>query len=242
MEKKIIFGRHPVWEYLNKVSQLTKPSLHISKKAHGKIIDLILAKAQEDQIKINYKEKDFFNRLGSSSKHQGVALEFFPKETSLNQDDFLSQVVKNNGVVILLDQLTDPHNVGSIIRTSEALGVDGLILSKNNSVSINSTVVKSSAGATAYLKIITISNVASFIEKAKRIGFWIIGATDHGDSELEKIRNIRPVLLIIGSEGQGMRRLTEEKIDYAVRIPLKGQISSLNASVAAGIIIYEILK
>jgi 23S rRNA (guanosine2251-2'-O)-methyltransferase len=201
-----------------------------------------LAKAQEDQIKINYKEKDFFNRLGSSSKHQGVALEFFPKETSLNQDDFLSQVVKNNGVVILLDQLTDPHNVGSIIRTSEALGVDGLILSKNNSVSINSTVVKSSAGATAYLKIITISNVASFIEKAKRIGFWIIGATDHGDSELEKIRNIRPVLLIIGSEGQGMRRLTEEKIDYAVRIPLKGQISSLNASVAAGIIIYEILK
>lgn len=160
----------------------------------------------------------------------------------LDENEFLNHVLLERGILVLLDQLTDPHNIGSIIRTAEALGAAGLVITKSRSTDINSTVIKTSSGATAHLRILTISNISNFIEKAKKIGFWIIGTGERGNAKLSLLKEMKPSIIIIGNEGKGIRRLTQEKCDIIAQIPLKGKISSLNASVAAGIILYEALK
>ncbi|MCU0822459.1 MAG: 23S rRNA (guanosine(2251)-2'-O)-methyltransferase RlmB, partial [Spirochaetes bacterium] len=143
---------------------------------------------------------------------------------------------------VLLDQLSDPYNIGSIIRSAEALGADAAVMPRSNSPDINETIKKTSAGATAHLKIMSISNVAGFIDSAKEAGFWIIGSDEEGSEELDRMKELKPAVIIIGNEGTGMRRLTREKCDFVFRIPLKGKISSLNASVAAGIMLYIAMK
>ncbi|MCP4137938.1 MAG: 23S rRNA (guanosine(2251)-2'-O)-methyltransferase RlmB [bacterium] len=244
-KEEIIFGRNPVLEYIRNASSNKGLRLHVAQKAHGKIIETITGSARAKKIAVSIEGKDFFSRLGTSSKHQGVALSISGSARTghaINEKEMLSKVSEKKGVLVLLDQLTDPHNVGSIIRTAEALGVDGIIIPKSNSTGINATVVKASAGATAYVDILTIANVSIFLERAKEEGFWIIGTSDHGNKELSGLDKYRPAVIIIGSEGKGMRRLTEEKCDAVVRIPLKGKINSLNASVAAGIVLYAVLS
>jgi 23S rRNA (guanosine2251-2'-O)-methyltransferase len=244
-KKKIIYGRNPVLEYIRQIKEPGEAVLFVSNTAHGKIIDVIVNSAKEKHIKTEFCDKDELQRYEPSAKHQGVALELARSGQSISGagrlEDFLDEVAGNKGVIVLLDQLTDPHNVGSIIRTAEALGGAGAVLTKAHTADA-STTAKTSAGATAYLPVYTVANAAGFIENAKKSGFWIIGTSDHGNINPEKIRELKPALIIIGSEGEGMRRLTEEKCDYLVAIPLRGHISSLNASVAAGIVLYEALK
>lgn len=243
MEKReIILGRKPVLEYIRTLESAAGVELYISRTSHGKIIDIIKREAEKGGIKYTLCSREFLSQYESSSRHQGVVLTSPHRKTGLSDSEFMEQVSHKNGVLVLLDQLTDPHNVGSIIRTTEALGGDGVILPKSHSVEINKTVIRTSAGATAYLRIIIIPNIANFLEKAKDAGFWIIGTSPHGDTELADLHKYRPALIVIGSEGSGMRRLTEEKCDYTVKIPLRGQVASLNASVAAGIVLHEILR
>lgn len=240
--KKIITGRNPVFEYLKSWDSSNKGEVHVSSSAHGKIIGDIINLAKNKKIKVLQEDKDFFKKISSSSSHQGVALYVHVKNEKSDPDSIFKKIFSEKGVVLLLDQITDPHNLGSIIRSAEALGCGAVVLPKNNSADINETVIKASAGATAYMEIINISNVAQFLEQLKKDGFWIVGTSDQGTVSINKLSDIKPACLIIGSEGKGMRRLTEEKCDYIVSIPLKGKISSLNASVAAGIALYEILK
>lgn len=243
MEKKeIITGRNPVFEYLKSAQGSIRGDLHVSSSAHGKIINDIINLAKSRNIKVYQENKDFFKKFTSSASHQGVVLSLSIKSDKKDPDLVLKKIISKKGVLLLLDQITDPHNLGSIIRSAEALGCDAVVLPKNNSADITETVIKASAGATAYMEIIYISNVARFLEDIKKDGFWIIGTSDHGSVQLRGLSDIKPACLIIGSEGKGMRRLTEEKCDYIVSIPLKGKVSSLNASVAAGIALYEILK
>jgi len=243
MEKdKIIIGRNPVLEYIKNIKKNDNTILYISEKSHGKIISEIATLAKKKSISIQYKDKSFFETISSSSKHQGVALSAPTLLQSNNIKDILKKTVAEKGVIVLLDQITDPHNTGSIIRSAEALGCSAVILPKDKSAGITSTVIKSSAGATAHIPIFPIGNIATFIEDAKKHNFWIIGTSDHGTTDILEIKKLKPLILIIGSEGAGMRKLTEEKCDKTVYIPLKGKISSLNASVAAGIIIHQIMN
>ena len=243
MEKReVILGRKPVLEYIKSITTTSGVELLSSKTDHGKIIDDIIREADKKGITHVLCDRETLSGYSSSSGHQGVVLISPRKREILTDSDYIDHVSRKNGILVLLDQLTDPHNTGSIIRTTEALGGDGIILPRAHSAEINPTVVKASSGATAYLRIITVSNVANFLDRAKESGFWIIGTSQSGDSELSVLSNLRPAVIIIGSEGKGMRRLTEEKCDYTVKIPLKGKISSLNASVAAGIVLYEMLK
>jgi len=242
MEKKeIVTGRNPVFEYLKELSQSHGAQLHISSSAHGKIIDDIVALAKKKNIKILYEDKSFFSSLGSASSHQGVALFTVTKKLT-DESSMLSSIAQEKGVIVFLDQITDPHNLGSIIGSAEALGCSCVAITKDNSAPINETVIKTSAGATAHIRIITITNAAQFLEDLKSYGFWIIGTSDHGKTYLNQLKDIKPACIVIGNEGKGMRRLTEEKCDFVVSIPLKGKISSLNASVAAGIVIYKLLN
>lgn len=243
--QEIIFGRNPVIEYIRQTGIGTGAILYVSENAHGKIIADIINHAKEKKIKIDFCTKEHLNSFVKGAKHQGVVLISPPNtrpENNTDIDAFLKTVSAGNGVLVLLDQLTDPHNIGSIIRSAEALGASGTILTKSHTSGITGSVIKTSAGATAYSPVYTVPNAAALIDKAKKTGFWIIGTSEKGDTDINRLRELKPALIIIGSEGSGMRRLTHEKCDYTVSIPLKGKISSLNASVAAGIVLYEALR
>jgi 23S rRNA (guanosine2251-2'-O)-methyltransferase len=241
-KKELILGRNPVMEYLRTLAPGAGGLLRVSDHAHGRIIDEIMGVAKKKNVPVRRENREFFSSLGPSSAHQGVALEVSRQAKKHDELSLLEDAMAAKGVLVALDQITDPHNAGAIIRSAEALGCHGIIMPAAHTTEITPVVIKASAGATAYIPVITVSNLASFLEKAKKTGFWIIGSTDHGDRDLDSLKNTRPAIVVIGSEGSGMRRLTEEKCDYTVRIPLRGRVSSLNASVAAGIILYEILK
>lgn len=241
-DKKIILGRNPVFEYLKSMGEAAGCELYLLQNIHGKIIEAILSEANRKGIKPHFQDKSFFHQLSPSSKHQGVALITHGSSEHQSGKDIIEETASARGALVLLDHIIDPHNTGAIIRTAEALGCQGVLYPRSNSAGITPTVIKSSAGATAHIPVIEISNVAAGIDRAKQAGFWVIGTSEHGSHPLSEMHTIRPVLVIIGSEGEGMKRLTEDKCDYIVSIPLKGKISSLNASVAAGIVLYEILK
>ncbi|HNV46947.1 MAG TPA: 23S rRNA (guanosine(2251)-2'-O)-methyltransferase RlmB [Spirochaetota bacterium] len=236
-----ILGRKPVLEYLRSLDTGAGIELFVSKSAHGKIIDEIVAAAKRIGARAELVEKAHFARHPSST-HQGVMLVSRRKRETVTDAEFVAEVSARGGVLVLLDHLTDPHNVGAIIRTVEALGGDGVALTRHGTAEVNATVVKASAGATAHLRVITTPNAAHFIELARERGFSIVGTAADGTIGLDELPGLRPLVIVIGSEGEGMRRLTEERCDHIVAIPLRGMVASLNASVAAAIVLHEALK
>jgi 23S rRNA (guanosine2251-2'-O)-methyltransferase len=241
--KKLIYGRNPVLEYLKSGASPAGSILIINEKAHGKIVDEIAGEAKRRGFTIRRLPGTELSSRAPSSVHQGVILETIESADEREPDEgaLLKKISASGGLIVLLEQLTDPHNVGSIIRSAEALGADAVAVTGARSAPISPSVIKSSAGATAHIKIIRTGNSAAFLDRAKEAGFWIAGTSDRGESKPEDLKTVKPCVVIIGSEGSGMKKLTEEKCDYIIRIPLKGRISSLNASVAAGIILYGLL-
>lgn len=240
--EKIIYGRKPVLEYLKSATAGSGAQLFVYQNAHGKIIDVIIGEAKRKKIAVAFRDKDFFRGISGSSDHQGMALRLDSPRARDDDRDLLEHAALVKGVLVLLDEITDPHNAGSIIRTAEALGCHGVLMTKSNSPGINATVVKASAGATAHIGIGTVTNITGFLEGAKKNGFWIIGTGEEGEKSPADTAGFRPAIVIIGSEGKGMRRVVEEHCDFMVRIPLRGKVQSLNASVAAGIVLYEMMK
>lgn len=237
-----ITGRNPVKEHLAAGKNLQQAVLHISEKAHGKIIADLRSLARSKGVAVVTEPREFFLNMKTNGNPQGVMLEIekSAEESSITSEWFISTLRHEKGYAVILDQITDPHNLGAIIRSAEALGALGVVVPTHHSAELNDAAHKASAGATAHLPILQVPNLARFMDEAKKEGVWIAGSSDHGTSNIEEVREIRPLLLVIGSEGEGMRRLTEEKCDYILRIPLKGTTSSLNASVAAGILLHAL--
>ena len=148
---------------------------------------------------------------------------------------------KENGLIVMLDGLKDPHNLGAIIRTCECAGVDGVIYKKHNSVHINETVAKVACGALEYVKVAEVNNLVSTIEELKKNGYWVVGTDGNAKNYYDEIDYKMNVVLVIGSEGEGISRLVKENCDFVVKLPMFGIINSLNASVASGIMIYNVL-
>lgn len=240
MDNQIVAGRKVVLEYISSLDT-GDAVLYIAESAHGKIINIIIDHAQEKNIPVHKVAKSWFDEH-CHVHHQGVALAInhpiHEKKNLLN----LEAIAARKGVIVACDAITDPHNIGSIIRTTEALGGDAVILPRAHAPGITPTVIKASAGATAHISVLHVANLARFIEEAKSKGFWIIGSSDEGTCQMNLLNEYKPSLLVIGSEGTGMRHLTHTLCDIVVRIPLKGKVSSLNASVACGIILWELMK
>ena len=209
---------------------------------HGKIMDVIRLEARKRGINVVSASKEDLARLHDSASHQGVILRVKSSDEALDEKMLIHRTVEKKGIIVLLDQLTDPHNIGAIIRTAEALGAQGIVMPRAHAPVASDTIAKTSAGATAHIPMVMVANAARFLEDAKDAGLWVVGSDETGTTGMSELSSIKPALLVIGNEGTGMRRLTGEKCDYIVRIPLKGKVSSLNASVAAGILIYEMLK
>ena len=230
-----IYGKNVAREKLNTNDKIAKA--YISKKfKEQEIID----KLREKKIKINFLENSILDKK-VEGLHQGIVLEIDDVKT-LEINEFLKEIKdKYNPRVVILDHLEDPHNFGAIIRTCEALGIDGIIIPNDRSVGISPTVVKTSAGAIEYIKIIRTSNINVAIKKLKENNFWIVGTDMEGTSYKELDYNM-PVGLVIGNEGKGMSNTVKKECDYIVTIPMSGKINSLNASVACGIILSQIVR
>ena len=236
---RIIEGRNPVIEALRSDAQID--TILISRETQGSLKKIIeLAKAKN--VRVKNVDKTTLDRLSENKRHQGViaeAMEYEYKEI----DDILDYAKTRGEVpfVIILDEITDVHNLGAIIRSAECLGAHGVIITKRRAAQINGVVAKSSAGAIEYLPVARVTNISQTIEELKEKGLWIYGADMNGKNINEEKFDV-PMALVIGSEGSGIGRLVKEKCDSLVKIPMKGNVGSLNASCAASIIIYEIMK
>ena len=230
----IVSGRNNVKEILKNFSDKTFIKKVICSKNFNELDILSLVKKRN--LELEYKEKRELDKLAKNN-HQGIIM-IVRDFNYTDIDDFLNL---ENGKLVILDHLEDPHNLGAIIRTVEASGIDGIIIPKNRSVEVNETVSKTSVGALYNVKISLVNNLNQTIKKLKEHGYWIIGCDMDGE-DYRTIEYPKKSVLIIGSEGFGMSRLVKESCDYVVKIPMNGKINSLNASVAAGIMIYELIR
>ena len=193
----------------------------------------IISELQKRNIPIKFVDKFELDKLAKGN-HQGIMLSI-PDYEYTPLDELLK---KENTLLVILDHLEDPHNLGAIVRTCEAAGVDGIIIPKNRSVDVNSTVMRTSVGALDYVKIAQVTNLVGTMKELKEKGFWIVG-TDMDGTDYQEIDYRGNTAIVIGNEGNGMARLVKENCDFIASIPMNGKVNSLNASVAAGIIIYE---
>ncbi len=196
----------------------------------------VLSLAKTKKIPIFYKEKRDLDNLVKNN-HQGVVLEV--SDFSYTPLDEL--LGKDKSFLLILDHLEDPHNLGAIVRTCEAAGVDGIILPENRSVSVNETVMKTSVGTLYNVKISQVTNLNNTIKRLKKDGYWIYGTDMDGD-DYKSISYPPKVCVVIGNEGNGLSRIVRESCDGIVKIPMYGKVNSLNASVATGIVIYEVIN
>ncbi|WP_313163682.1 23S rRNA (guanosine(2251)-2'-O)-methyltransferase RlmB [Sedimentibacter sp.] len=237
---RIIEGKNPVIEALRSEAEID--TILVSRDATDGSLKRIIELAKQKNILVKNVDKATLDRLSENKRHQGViaeAMEYEYKEI----DDILN-LAKEKGekpFVIILDEITDVHNLGAIIRTAECMGAHGIIIPKRRAAQVNGVVAKSSAGAVEYLPIARVTNISNTIEELKQKGLWIYGAHMDGNNISDE-KFDAPVGLVIGSEGFGIGRLVKEKCDTLVKIPMKGKVNSLNASCAASIIIYEIMK
>lgn len=235
----VIAGRNAVMELLKSSKDINKIFVEKGER-HGSINEII-ARAKEARVVIVEVEKAKLNMMAEN--HQGVVA-VVPPFNYCEIEDILDYANEKgeDPFILILDGIEDPHNLGSIIRTAETAGVHGIIIPKRRTVSVNATVAKTSAGATAYVKVARVNNINDSIRKLKDAGLWVIGTDGEANTEYYNQDLKGPIAIIIGSEGFGMSKLVKENADILIKIPMKGQINSLNASVSAGIVMYEVVK
>ncbi len=189
--------------------------------------------------KVNVVDKKTLDKL-SNGTHQGIALEI--NDYNYYKESDLFEELTDHSFIVILDHLEDPHNFGAIIRTCESAGVDFIVIPKDRSVKVNSTVMKVSAGTLDLVKIVEVVNINNFINKLKKANTWIVGTRLEDSTSYTDVDYTSSVALVIGNEGKGISPLVEKNCDYLVKIPMIGKTNSLNASVAAGILIYEVVR
>ena len=238
-EDRLIFGRNPVMEALK--SGVPIDTVYINSEGGG-ILGKLRVMAKQSGAVVKDVSTQKLDQLTGGASHQGIAAVGACAEY-VSIDDILNVSEKKGTApfIIICDEIEDPHNLGAIIRTAEAAGADGIIIPKRRSASLNATVYKTSAGAASWLPVARVANLASAIDELKEKGVWIYGTDASGES-YDGVDLKGSMALVIGSEGFGMGRLIKEKCDFLLRLPMNGRITSLNASVAAGIFMYEAVR
>ena len=236
----VIAGRNPVSEALRSGRPIDKILVARGEKS-GAVVG-ILAKARDRQIPVKEVDRTKLDFLSGIAPHQGIIALAAAKDYC-TLDDILAYAEEQNEppFLVILDELEDPHNLGAIIRTAECTGVHGVIVPKRRSASLSYTVGKASAGAVEYMRVARVTNIAKTIDELKARGVWVYGADMNGSDYLDCDLS-GACAIVIGNEGKGISRLVREKCDVIVSLPMKGHINSLNASVAAGVLMYHALK
>lgn len=241
MNSDIIFGRNSVIEALKAGRSINK--IILLEGANDSSIKKILTLAGKARIVKEYVSRQKLDKICGGKNHQGViAMAAAVQYSTLEEILRLADEKNQPPFIILLDELEDPHNFGAILRTADAVGVHGVIIPKRRNVQLNATVAKTSAGAVEYVKVAQITNVAETLKKLRELNLKIVGSDMDAEKNFSDADLTGGIVLIIGNEGRGMRRLTKENCDLLVKIPMTGEINSLNASVAGAVLMYEIFR
>lgn len=236
-ENQIIFGRNAVMEALRSEKEINTVYIQKDLKIEG---IAALAKERGAVVKIVGAEK--IASLSKTQKNGGVCAELSAAEYAELSDILeVSKIKGKPPFIVIADEIADPHNLGAIIRTAEAAGADGVIIPKRRSVGLNATVFKTSAGAAAWIKVARVTNLVETIKALKKNNIWVYGMEADGEP-YEKVDFSGGAAIVVGSEGAGLSRLVRENCDRTVSLPMNGKVNSLNASVSAGILMYEIIK
>ena len=230
-----IYGRNTVKEKLSGDEVIEEAYI-----LEGLKDDKLSSLLEKKRIKVIKCSRSKLDKIAGNSFHQGVILKVKEYET-ISLEELLEKNTNNeNSLFVILDGVVDPHNVGAILRTSEAIGVNGVIIPKNNSCPLNSTVAKTSTGAIDLVDIAKVSNLTNTIAKLKKEGYWIVGAEASESVDYRQVDYNGKIALVLGSEGKGISRLVLENCDYRVRLPMVGKITSLNVSVATAVLLYQV--
>ncbi|MCL5266350.1 MAG: 23S rRNA (guanosine(2251)-2'-O)-methyltransferase RlmB [Chloroflexi bacterium] len=235
----IIWGRNAVNEALKAGRDVDKVLIAEGTRPAGIVAEIVGA-ARSQGISVQYLDRRAIERLARTDKHQGVVAEVSEFEYA-TVDEILELAHKRGEYpfILILDTLQDPQNLGSLIRTAEAVGVHGIIIPKHRAVGVTPAVVKASGGAVEHLPVARVTNLSRAIEELKKQGVWVVGVDMEGDRAYDEADVNIPVAFVVGAEGKGISRLVKEKCDFLVNIPMRGHVASLNAAVAGSIVVYH---
>lgn len=229
-------GRNAVLELLKTDKNIDK--ILLEKNPQGSL-NKIFAEARKADVRVQFVDKKVLDKESAEGRHQGV-IAFCTDYEYSTLDEIISNK-KENGLIILCDGIEDVHNLGSIIRVAECAGADGVIIPSNNSASVTEAVIRISAGAAEHMPVAKVKSINYAVEELKKAGYWLYALEADGD-DIYKADLSGNIALVIGGEDSGVKRLTREKCDFCISLPLKGKVNSLNASVALGIAVYEVIR
>ncbi len=240
MDHEYIIGRNPVIEALKSGRDINK--IWVAEGANKGQIHTVLQLAKEQGVIVQQAPNKKLDQLAEGN-HQGVIAHVAAYKYA-ELDDLFSRAEKQQETpfFLILDEIEDPHNLGSIMRTADAVGAHGIIIPKRRAVGLTAAVAKASTGAIEYIPVARVTNLTRTIEELKERGIWIAGTDAKGTDDYRRLDGTMPLGLVIGSEGKGMSRLVREQCDFLVRLPMAGKVTSLNASVAAGLLMYEVYR
>jgi 23S rRNA (guanosine2251-2'-O)-methyltransferase len=233
-QSRKVYGVHPVQEYLRALPAVVE-EVYLLSSLNGILIEQL---ARREAIPIRYETRSFFERFSEGGVHQGVAARLLPFPYS-SLSDILE---KDADLLLVLDGILDPRNLGALLRTAEAVGVGGVILPKRRSAALSPLVEKAAAGATVYIPLCRVENLARSLDAIRKSGYWTVGLSPDAKQSLYDLPLSSKIAFLLGGEGKGLRRLTEYKCDSLVTIPMLGKIKSLNVSIAGAVSLYEFFR
>ena len=239
MNERFVYGIHAVTQFL-KQSPDRCLALYCADRRNPRLLELV-EQARSKGVEVRMEKRERLTQLGGGDKHQGCLLEIIDSTTTLNFDQCL-QAINANTLLLVLDGVQDPHNLGACLRSADACGVDAVIIPRDRSVKVNATVRKVAAGGAESVPVIEVTNLVRSLKELKQAGVWVYGSSGEAPGSLYDHDYSGPIALVMGAEGSGLRRLTMESCDHLVKLPMRGQVESLNVSVATGICLYEILR
>ena len=235
-------GIHAVKEALE--AQRPIDRITIAKGRQDTRIEEIVQLARKNCIPVRFEDRNQLDRLANSKDHQGVVA-LAAARAAATLDDILTAANRargQNGLILMLDGIEDPHNLGAIVRTALAAGAYGVVIPERRAAGLTDTVARTSAGALAHLPVVKVTNLARAMEALKEAGYWLVGLDERADKIYTEVDYTSPVGIVLGSEGQGLHELTRKRCDFVVSLPTTGPVKSLNVSVAAGVVLFEAVR
>ena len=232
-----ICGVHAVYEALAS-DRLPIERIHVARESRSAKLKEILDLARDRGVPIRWEERPVIDRMAEGTVHQGI----IAISAALSYADFDVLFKPETPLVVVLDGVEDPHNLGAVMRTAEACKAAGVVVPERHSAPLSATVVKASAGASSYIPVVRVKNLVNAIDEMKERGLWVVGLDPAGSKDWTAFDYKGPVAVVLGGEHRGLRRLVRERCDVLVRLPMLGKIASLNISVAAGVVLYEVVR
>jgi 23S rRNA (guanosine2251-2'-O)-methyltransferase len=239
MSGGFVFGIHAVARFIKQAPDRCD-ALYCAERRNPRLLQLI-EQARAAGIEVHLEKRERLTQLAGADKHQGCLLQIQEAETTLDFAQCLNEISADS-LLLVLDGVQDPHNLGACLRSADACGVDAVIIPRDRAVKVNATVRKVAAGGAESVPVIEVTNLARCLKELKQAGVWIYGSSGDASDSLYDHDYSGPIALVMGAEGSGLRRLTMESCDHLIRLPMRGQVESLNVSVATGICLYEILR